>query len=236
MTIGNIAGVLAVSVLIVLSQAGDGRPPGSLPTTSAVSQVPRGAGSGMSPQDTEVAPPSVTSPNISATARPTEPPSTREKAPAAEAPARTPRASTQAEQSTAKGASPKESARPPEGAPRAETASAGEAAPAQTARPAAVVTLDLSSLERRLRETKAIGVFTKLSLKNQVDDLLGEFREFHRSRDQAMLGGLRQTYDLLLLKVLSLLQDDDPALAREISSSREALWNVLTDRDRFERL
>ncbi|MGH7305623.1 MAG: hypothetical protein ACRELZ_20255 [Candidatus Rokuibacteriota bacterium] len=235
MTIGNIAGALAVSVLIVLSQAGDVRPPGSLPR-SAVTQVPVGTGAGTNAQDTEVAPPSVTSPNTSATARPTGPLSTREKGPAAEAPARTPRASTQAELATAEGTSPKESARPPEGSPRAETASAGEAAPLQTARPAVVVTLDLSSLEKRLRETKAIGVFTKLSLKNQVDDLLEEFREFHRSRDEAMLGKLRQAYDLLLLKVLSLLQEDDPALAREISSSREALWNVLTDRDRFERL
>ena len=235
MTIGNIAGALAVSVLIVLSQAGDVRPPGSPPTNGAASQVPLGAGAGTSPRDAEVAPPHVTSPKTSAAVRPTAPLSTLVMAPVAETPARTPRESSQAEQATAEVTSPKESPRPPEGSPRAETGSGGEAAPPQTARPAAVVTLDMSSLEKRLRETKAIGVFTKLSLKNQVDDLLEEFREFHRSRDQAMLGKLRQAYDLLLLKVLSLLQDDDPALARDISSSRDALWNVLTDRDRFER-
>ena len=32
--------------------------------------------------------------------------------------------------------------------------------------------LDLKSLETRLKETEAIGVFTKLALKNQIDDLL----------------------------------------------------------------
>jgi hypothetical protein len=98
------------------------------------------------------------------------------------------------------------------------------------------VTLDLTALEQRLRDTKAIGVFTKLSLKNQVDDLLDEFRAFHRSRDQTMLEKLRQAFDLLVLKVLSLLQDGDPALARDVSSSREALWSILIDPDKFQNL
>jgi hypothetical protein len=96
--------------------------------------------------------------------------------------------------------------------------------------------LDLGSLEQRLRDTKAIGVFTKISLKNQVDDLLDEFRDFHKSNDRSMLTKLRQTYDLLLMKVLSLLQDGDPALARDVSSSREALWSILVDPDKFKNL
>ena len=99
-----------------------------------------------------------------------------------------------------------------------------------------MATLDLGTLEKRLRDTKAIGVFTKLSLKNQVDDLLEQFREFHKLRDQSMLTKLRQTYDLLLLKVLSLLQDGDPVLARDVSSSREALWGILVDPDKFKNL
>ena len=136
---------------------------------------------------------------------------------------------------------PTESAPPAEPAPRAETPrpepvpSTGASAP-QPATPVAAAALDLDSLEKRLRETKAIGVFTKLSLKNQVDDLLQEFREFHKSHDRSMLTRLRQAYDLLLLKVLSLLQDDDPVLARDISSSRETLWRILTDPDKFKDL
>jgi len=91
-------------------------------------------------------------------------------------------------------------------------------------------------LEQRLRDTKAIGVFTKLSLKNQVDDLLDEFRDFHESHDGSRLTKLRQAYDLLLMKVLSLLQDGDPGLARDVSSSREALWSILVDPDKFKNL
>jgi len=125
---------------------------------------------------------------------------------------------------------------PPAPTPASPPPAAQTPAPPPPTTPAHAATLDLSSLEKRLRETKAIGVFTKLSLKNEVDDLLEQFREFHRSPDQSSRAKLRQAYDLLLLKVLSLLQDGDPGLARDVSSSREALWSILVDPDKFKNL
>jgi hypothetical protein len=106
------------------------------------------------------------------------------------------------------------------------------AAPAQAARPA----LDLKSLEQRLKETSAIGVLTKLSLKNQVDDLVERFRTFHGGQRPPTLAQLRPAFELLLMKVLSLLQDKDGALAADIHASREAIWGVLADREKFSRL
>ena len=100
------------------------------------------------------------------------------------------------------------------------------AAPAASANARA---LDLAALEQRLRDTRAIGLFTKLSLKNQVDDLLEQFRAAYRTKAPAPLASLRQRYDLLMMKVLSLLQDGDPPLASAIGSSREAIWSILTD-------
>jgi hypothetical protein len=96
--------------------------------------------------------------------------------------------------------------------------------------------LDLASLEQRLRDTHAIGLFTKLSLKNQVDDLLQQFRAFHAGQSKPMLAELRQKYELLLLKVVSLLQDGDPPLAAAVSSSREAIWGILTDPEKFSKI
>jgi hypothetical protein len=98
---------------------------------------------------------------------------------------------------------------------------------------AAASTLDLKGLEQRLRDTHAIGLFTKLSLKNQVDDLLAQFKAFHQGQSRSTLGQLRQQYELLLMKVVSLLQDGDPGLANAVLSSREALWGILTDPKRF---
>jgi hypothetical protein len=106
------------------------------------------------------------------------------------------------------------------------------AAPVAAAAPA-TPTLDLRSLEQRLRDTRAIGMMTKLSIKNQVDDLLDEFRSFYAGKVKTPITDLRQRYDLLLMKVLSLLQDSDVALASAISSSREAIWGILRDPKKF---
>jgi hypothetical protein len=102
--------------------------------------------------------------------------------------------------------------------------------------PAAAPALDLESLEQRLKDTKAIGLFTKLSLKNQVDDLLARFRDFYNKKGTATLADLRQKYDLLLLKVISVLQDGDPSLASTIAASREAVWAILADPQKFGKL
>ncbi|MGH8850769.1 MAG: hypothetical protein ACREYD_07230 [Casimicrobiaceae bacterium] len=103
----------------------------------------------------------------------------------------------------------------------------------ETAKPPAPAPLDLKSLETRLKDTKAIGVLTKLSLKNQVDDLLAQFRDFYQGKLKVTLAELRRPFDLLLLKVLSLLQDSDPTLAAAIVASREAIWGILSDRAKF---
>jgi hypothetical protein len=145
---------------------------------------------------------------------------------------------------------------PPRSASTRAGASAGKAAPASaastlhatqeppataeqnvTAPPspptATAPALDLKALEQRLRDTHAIGVFTKLSLKNQVDDLLAQFKTFYRGQSQITLAQLRQKYEVLLMKAVSVLQDNDPQLASAISSSREAIWNVLADPKSF---
>ena len=119
---------------------------------------------------------------------------------------------------------------PPAPATSAPVASSG---PPPSSAPS---TLNLTDLEQRLRQTNAIGVFTKLSLKNQVDDLLNAFRVLYKGPNKHPTAELRQRYDQLLLKVLTLLQDGDPPLAAAISSSREAIWSILADPDKFAKI
>jgi hypothetical protein len=87
-----------------------------------------------------------------------------------------------------------------------------------------------------LRETDAIGLFTKLSLKNQVDELLDQFRGFYQGQIKVPLAELRQRYELLMLKVVTLLQDADQQLANAITSSREVIWGILADPQKFTKI
>ena len=99
--------------------------------------------------------------------------------------------------------------------------------------------LDLAALEDRLVETDAIGFFTKLELKSQIDELTEKFREFHAANAESendKLNGLREEFDLLLLKVLTLLQDDDPTLHRDVAKARPQIWETFSDPELFAKL
>lgn len=159
-------------------------------------------------------------------ARPAPPPAVEPAAPVAKAeapPAASAPPKVPARAAPAEPARKKEATAPP----------AAKPAPPPTAKPPP---LDLTVLEKRLKETNAIGVFTKLTLKNQVDELLDRFRAYYEGRVRTTLAQLRQPYDLLILKVLSLLQDNDPSLARAVAESREAIWGILSDPNKFRNL
>lgn len=119
----------------------------------------------------------------------------------------------------------------PVAAPVAAPTAAPVAAPVAASPP--VAPLDFTSLGTRLRETKTIGMLTKLAVKNQADDLLEKLRAYHQQQGTATLAELRQAYDTLLVKVLSFLEDGDPPLARDIVQSRAAIWDILADPRRF---
>jgi hypothetical protein len=131
-----------------------------------------------------------------------------------------------------------EAVAPPPAKPVVKSPSAKPAVPPPPVvkTPPAAPTLDLQALEAQLKATSSIGFFTKIALKNQVDDLLDQFREYYGGGQAVTMTGLRRSYDLLMMKVLSLLQDKDPALAADIVSSREAIWGLLADPKTFATL
>jgi hypothetical protein len=131
--------------------------------------------------------------------------------------------------SGAEAVSPKSTAKPPDPMPASLPTTRAAAQPT----PASPLPLDFSALKARLKGTSAIGIFSKLALQNQIEDLLERFRDFHRGQLKTSLAELRRPYDLLVLKVLALLQDADPALASAIVASREPIWGILADREKF---
>ena len=91
--------------------------------------------------------------------------------------------------------------------------------------------MDLQELEKRVRATRAISVFQKVELQQEVNELLARFRQAH-SGQTSEFSTLRLPYERLIASIQSRL-GRDPQLAGEISVSREAIWGVLTDRTKF---
>jgi hypothetical protein len=114
--------------------------------------------------------------------------------------------------------------KPPASEGRAAAPPAAPAVPAPPATPP----MDLTALEHRLRETKAISLLSKMALKNQLDDLMEQLRAIPQGSFRTSLSELRRAFDLLMMKALALLQDDDPSLASALASSRESIWNAIS--------
>jgi len=210
-------GFYSTVVLLALSLGCAHKPPAtpqpeaSPPTVTQAPAPTKGAPAPQSTTKGKAAPPTTT-PAAKTPGAVTE---TAAKAPAAKPP-------------TAKPSTPTAKTQPKPGAPPST------AAPPRVT--AAAAPLDLEALETQLKQTKAIGVFTKITLKNQVDDLLDKFREHHAGKPTPTVTELRRSYDLLMMKVLSLLQDHDQKLASDIVSSRERIWGLLVDPKAFAAL
>ena len=94
--------------------------------------------------------------------------------------------------------------------------------------------INLSTLEDRLKDTKAIPPLKKLGLKGDIDDLLAKFRLAHAG-GYPDVASLRQPYDKLIVKMQAMLRKD-PKLAGDIVASKDAIWDRLSDRTKFASL
>jgi hypothetical protein len=92
---------------------------------------------------------------------------------------------------------------------------------------------DLDTLVNRVSSSKFLGLFTKISLKQDIDRLLGSIRDFHDGRGEDSLEQARERYDVMVHKLIILLQDKDKELAKSIGDSREKLWAILSDKKKF---
>ncbi len=92
---------------------------------------------------------------------------------------------------------------------------------------------DLDALVSRVSQSKALGFFTKLSLKQDVDRLLKNVRKYHDGSGDGSLERLRERYDVVLHKLVILLQDKDKELVKSIDDGRDKLWAILSDDNKF---
>jgi len=93
---------------------------------------------------------------------------------------------------------------------------------------AAAPRFDMDTLIERLKRTHAIGFLTKLALRADAMELIERVRRYRKHDSPEELHRLRARFDGLVLKVLTLL-DDDPELRHEIVAHRERIWRALLE-------
>ncbi len=108
-------------------------------------------------------------------------------------------------------------------------ASQNDRANQEDKRSANVASVDFNVLKERLKNTDAIGFFTKLAIRNDILDLMDKIKTY---RKHAMLNAkraeIRRNFDGLLLKIIALLKDD-PKLSRDLYVGRESIWESLLE-------
>ena len=85
----------------------------------------------------------------------------------------------------------------------------------------------------RFNRTKAVGVFTKLSIKSNVTRLNKSFGVYHQGERPPILEELKERFDLMVQEMVLLVQNKDPELAKDLYAARLLLWSSLADPDKY---
>ena len=88
---------------------------------------------------------------------------------------------------------------------------------------------NLDILIVRLKETDALGVFTKLALKGDVEEIIEMAHEYKSLTALPELQSVREQFDGLVLKTITLLNDKDPDLAADMYQARDLVWQSILE-------
>ena len=95
---------------------------------------------------------------------------------------------------------------------------------------------DLDVLVERIIHTKSLGFLTKLSLKKDTDKFLRSMRNYHDGTKNDSLEQLHERYDIMVHKLMFLVQEKDAELSKFIDDGRDQLWTILSDESKFANL
>lgn len=86
---------------------------------------------------------------------------------------------------------------------------------------------DLDALEAKIRNTDAIDLFAKISIKNELSSLIEEIARSRESKNAADLKIQKARFEKLIDGTVAMLRKGDAPLAKEVAESRGAIWNFL---------
>lgn len=92
---------------------------------------------------------------------------------------------------------------------------------------------DLGTLETKIRNTDAIDLFSKVSLKYEISSLIDEMARSHETKNAAGFTKQRARFEKLVDRMVIMLRKGDLSFAKEVEDSREALWKILNSPEKL---
>ncbi len=92
---------------------------------------------------------------------------------------------------------------------------------------------DFHALETKIRNSEAIDLFSKISLKIEITSLVNEAVRLHEGKSAAGLYQRKVRFEELIDRAVIMLRKGDVSLAEEVEGSREALWRFLNSPEKL---
>ncbi len=93
--------------------------------------------------------------------------------------------------------------------------------------------VDLEMLGEALRGSTAVGLFEKVKLKRNIDELLTRLESWHDGKRSYTLDQLEEQYNVLLMRIASHIQHKDQVLHQQLCNAWLQIWLDLEDSGRF---
>jgi len=90
---------------------------------------------------------------------------------------------------------------------------------------------DLDTLQGQLKSTKAVGNMTKLKLRGEINTVLARINAFYAGKSKFSLDQISEQFDLLYMKIVSIVADKDADLHRQLCNSWDSVWESLQSVD-----
>jgi len=91
------------------------------------------------------------------------------------------------------------------------------------------MSISMDELVEHLKETKAIGFFTKLAIRSDVIGFQDEVQKMRKKNQlKEKMGSVKASFDGLLLKIMALLEKD-PDLSKKIYLARHSIFKSLME-------
>ncbi len=94
--------------------------------------------------------------------------------------------------------------------------------------------VDLAELKTGLRQTGALGIGDKLSLKANLEGLIEDLGSFHKGDRGESLFALKARFSQLFDTTLAKVKAGDPTLFEKLTASRAGLWALFSHPKTFQ--